>query len=93
MNDEVTQYLRDKFNRERPEDKGNEVLFESFVRNEIDVVRTEMTNEGMSWVKRVADSYLHCDENPIEVALLQRMLDYGVDLFCDDLEEAVIGDN
>jgi hypothetical protein len=90
---EAVQYLRDKFNRERPEDKGNEVLFENFVRDEIAGVQAEMYKDGYAWVKRVVDTYHNYEDSPIEFALLERMIDYGADLFCDDLVEQVVGNN
>ena len=102
--DDIHEYLRSEYNSyidgldsvtddqdedmSYNDDQELSMSYDDFIEHSIATIRRTMFYNN-DWPLRVATEVRNGDANPIEEYLLNRMLEYGYELFCDDLIQSL----
>jgi hypothetical protein len=88
--DDIHEYLQSEYDRHidrldfESADQEDNMSYNDFIDHMITEIKDAM-HYNNDWVLRVATEVRDGSANPIEEHLLNRMAEYGHELFCDDL--------
>jgi hypothetical protein len=102
--DDIHEYLRSEYNSyingldfvtadqdedmSYNDDQNLSMSYDEFIEHSVSTIQNTMFYNN-DWPLRVATEVRDGDANPIEEYLLNRMLEYGYELFCDDLIQSL----